>query len=133
MLINTVVKNVINHTIPSILLNFQNLANSLACTSIPFNATYKRENFSILLHFYKQCWNRICNVLTTMIDARIHLGSGSKNGPIHNSITSKIKQETILASCVLPPTACWIKDLLNDADTGIHEKKAPNILLLPCW
>lgn len=33
-----------------------------------------------------------------MTEAKIHLGNGSKNGPIHSSITSKIKQEIILAS-----------------------------------
>lgn len=59
------------------------------------------------------------------------LGSDSKNGPIHNKITSKIKQETMEASCVTPPTACCIIDLESDAVIGIHEKKEPNVLLRP--
>ena len=63
----------------------------------------------------------------------MHLGSGSKNGPIHKSIKSKIKHDTILANCVFPPTLCWIKDLLSDADTGMQEKKDPKMLLLPCY
>lgn len=70
-------------------------------------------------------------ILTTIIDARTHLGKGSKNGPIHKRIISNIVHDTRLAICVRPPTVCWIRDLLKDADTGIHEKKDPATLLKP--
>ena len=62
----------------------------------------------------------------------MHLGKGSKKGPIHSKITNKIKQEITLANCVFPPTASCIKDLLKDADTGIQEKNDPKIFPLPC-
>lgn len=65
------------------------------------------------------------------MEANTHLGSSSKNGPIHKSITSSSKQDTMLAICVRPPTVCWMRDLLKEADIGMHEKKEPIILLKP--
>lgn len=38
------------------------------------------------------------------MEAKTHLGRSSKNGPIHKSITSSNKQDTMLAICVRPPT-----------------------------
>lgn len=70
-------------------------------------------------------------ILTTIIDAKTHLGKGSKKGPIHKSIVSNIKHEIMLAICVRPPTVCCINDLLKDAETGIQEKKEPTTLLIP--
>lgn len=62
----------------------------------------------------------------------MHFGSGSKNGPIQSNITNKIEQDTTLANWVFPPTACCIRDLLKEAETGIQEKNDPTILPLPC-
>lgn len=65
------------------------------------------------------------------MEASTHLGKSSKNGPTHKSIMSSNKQDTILAICVRPPTACWMRDLLKEAEIGIHEKKEPTTLLKP--
>jgi hypothetical protein len=60
------------------------------------------------------------------------LGRGSKNGPISSKTSSNKRQDTTLASCVFPPTVCWIKLLDNDAENGRHEKNDPRILEAPC-
>jgi hypothetical protein len=41
-------------------------------------------------------------------------------------------QDTRLASCVFPPTVCWIKLLESDAENGRQAKNDPRILEVPC-
>lgn len=43
----------------------------------------------------------------------------------------KQKQETILASWVLPPLISWTKLRVSDAEIGAHENKDPNIFAEP--
>lgn len=74
---------------------------------------------------------KLNSYLTIITDANTHLGKASKKGPIHSKIISNIVHDTILAICVFPPTVCWIKDLLSDAENGIHEKNDPTTLLIP--
>lgn len=73
----------------------------------------------------------INSIRTIIMEANTHLGKSSKNGPIHRSMTSSNKQDTTLAICVRPPTVCWMRDLLREAEIGMQEKKDPTTLLKP--
>lgn len=44
---------------------------------------------------------------------------------------NSMEHDIILAIWERPPTVCWIRDLLKDAENGIHEKNDPTILLTP--
>lgn len=59
------------------------------------------------------------------------LGKTSKKGPIHRRTNSKSTHEITDASCVIPPTVCWISDRDRDAENGKHEKNEPRIFPVP--
>lgn len=46
-------------------------------------------------------------------------------------IITSIAQETIDASCDLPPTVCCMRDLERDAVNGIQEKNDPTTFPIP--
>lgn len=60
------------------------------------------------------------------------LGRTSKNGPIHSKTKRRMTQEMSDASCVTPPTVCWINERDSDAENGMHEKNEPRMFPEPC-
>lgn len=66
-----------------------------------------------------------------LVNQKLTLGKTSKNGPIQSKTNKSKTHEIIDASCVFPPTVCWMRDRDKEADTGKHEKNDPRMFPEP--
>jgi len=120
----------------SVLSNLQNFMNSVTFISIPFNAiTIILARTHCVFHKHQMYFDHNLSRLyykKEMIKRIITRGKGWKNGPIHSSTLTRIPHDIKLASCVCPPTVCWISVLDNEAVIGMQEKKEPTRFPNPC-
>uniref|UniRef100_A0A1Y1LEY3 Uncharacterized protein n=1 Tax=Photinus pyralis TaxID=7054 RepID=A0A1Y1LEY3_PHOPY len=79
--------------------------------------------------FSETNWISIDLSATTIMLAKTHLGRLSKTGPIQSNTARMITHDTTEASCVTPPTVCWIMVRESEAVIGMHEKNEPKKLL----